>query len=93
MGEVYARWGKRQEALAAVRQLQKMSRQKYVSPSTIALIYARLGEKKPAMAWLEKATLNDDPKLTDPGFESLRSEPRFNVLEARLKPDQSCRVF
>lgn len=93
LGEVYARWGKRQEALSAIRQLQQMSRQRHVSPSSIALIYARLGEERPAMAWLEKAKPDDDPKITDPGFESLRSEPRFNVLEARLKPDPSCPAF
>src|SRR5215831_11639185 len=62
LGEVYARWGKRQEALATIRQLQKMSKQRHVSPSTIAVIYARLGEKKPAIAWMEKATLADYPK-------------------------------
>ena len=93
LGEVYARWGKRHEALDTIRQLQQMSKQTYVSPTMIAKIYAQLGEKKPAMAWLEKATLDDDPKITDPDFESLRSEARFNVLEARLKPASSCTGF
>ena len=93
LGEVYARWGKRQEALDTIRQLQQMSKQTYVSPTMIAQIYATLGEKEPAMAWLEKAALDDDPKITDPGFESLRSEPRFNVLEARLRPNPACPAF
>ena len=86
IGEVYARWGKRQDALNTIRQLQQMSEQTYVSPALIARIYAQLGEKKAAIAWLEKATRDDPPKITDPGFESLRSEPRFKTLEARLKP-------
>jgi serine/threonine protein kinase/Flp pilus assembly protein TadD len=93
VGEVYAQWGKRQEAFEVVRQLQQMSKQSYVSPTTVALIYARLGEKKPAMAWLEKATPDDAPKITDPGFESLRSEAKFNALEARLRPNPSCPAF
>jgi TolB-like protein/Flp pilus assembly protein TadD len=93
LGEVYARSGKRHEALATIRQLQQISRQRHVSPSSIALIYARLGEKRPAMAWLEKTKPDDDPKITDPGFESLRSEPNFNVLEARLRPNPSCPAF
>jgi len=50
LGEVYARWGKRQEALDTIRQLQKMSNQNDVSPTMIAQVYAQLGEKKPAMA-------------------------------------------
>ena len=93
LGEVYARWGKRKEALATIRQLQQMSRQRYVSPTMTALIYARLGQKKAAIAWLEKAKPEDDPKISDPGFEPLRSLPRFKVLEARLRLDQGCPAF
>jgi tetratricopeptide (TPR) repeat protein len=93
LGEAYARWGKRREALDTIRQLQQMSKQSYVPLSTIALIYARLGENKTAMDWLEKAQPEDDPKISDPGFASLRSDPRFKVLEARLRPDQGCPAF
>lgn len=93
LGEAYARWGKRQEALTTIRQLQKLSRKRHVSPSTVALIYARLGEKKPAIAWMEKATQGDYPKITDPAFDTLRSEPAFKVLEARLTPNPSCPAF
>jgi serine/threonine protein kinase/tetratricopeptide (TPR) repeat protein len=93
LGEVYARWGKREEALGTIRQLQQMSRQRYVSPTMTALIYARLGQQKAAITWLEKAKSEDDPKISDPGFESLRSDPRFKVLEARLRPDQACPAF
>jgi hypothetical protein len=70
-----------------------MSKQRYVAPNMTALIYSRLGEKRAAIAWLEKAKPEDDPKISDPGFDSLRSDPRFKTLEARLKPDQSCPVL
>jgi TolB-like protein/Flp pilus assembly protein TadD len=93
LGEVYARWGKRKEALETIRQLQQMSRQRHVPPTMAALIYSRLGDKKAAIAWLEKAQPEDDPKISDPGFESLRSEPRFKILEARLRPNSSCPAF
>jgi tetratricopeptide (TPR) repeat protein len=93
LGEAYARWGKRREALDTIRQLQQMSKHSYVPPSTIALIYARLGEKRAAIGWLEKAKPEDDPKISDPGFESLRSEPRFKTLEARLRANPSCPAF
>ena len=75
-----------------IGQLREMSKETYVSPTVIAQIYAQLGEKKPAVPARE-ATPNDDPKITDPGFESLRSEPRFNTLEARLKANPSCPAF
>src|SRR5262249_32760282 len=93
LGEAYARWGKRQEALGTIRQLQQMSKQSYVPPSLVALIYARLGENKRAMDWLERAKSEDSPKISDPGFEPLRSDPRFKVLEARLRPETSCPAF
>jgi tetratricopeptide (TPR) repeat protein len=87
---VYARWGKRQEALRIIRELQQMSKTRYVSPSMSALIYARLGEKEAAIASLQKAKPEDEPKVTDHGFDSLRSDRRFKLLEARLKPDPAC---
>jgi TolB-like protein/Tfp pilus assembly protein PilF len=93
VGEVYAQWGKRKEALDAVQQLKEMSKRQYVAPSLSALIYARLGEREAAFHWLEKAQPEDDPKISDPGFESLRSEPRFKILEARLRPNSSCPAF
>jgi tetratricopeptide (TPR) repeat protein len=93
LGDVYARWGKRQEALNTIRQLQRISNQSYVAPNLIAVIYSRLGEKNAAIAWLEKANPENDPKISDPGFDSIRSDARFKALEARLRPEQSCPAF
>jgi serine/threonine protein kinase/Flp pilus assembly protein TadD len=93
LGDVYARWGKKEESLEVVRELKGMSKQRYVSPTLIARIYARLGETDQALSWLEKATKEDGPDASDPGFDSLRSDPRFKVVEARLKPDKSCPDF
>jgi len=90
LGEIYARLGKRQEALEMVRELQQMSMQRYVSPTNIALVYSRLGQNEAAIAWLQKAKPSDDPRISDTGFDALRLDPRFKTLEARLKPDQSC---
>jgi eukaryotic-like serine/threonine-protein kinase len=90
LGEVYARWGKKREALETIRELQEMSKNGYVAPTGIALIYARLGQNRAAIAWLQKAKPDDQPRITDPGFDSLRPDPEFKALEARLAPDPNC---
>ena len=76
-----------------IRQIQDLSSQSFVNPAMSAIVYAQLGEKEPAIALLEKAKPEDDPKISDPGFENLRSDPRFKTLEARLKPKLSCPAF
>ena len=62
--------------------------QKYVSPYTVAAIYAGLGEKDQAFKWLEKAYNERDIWLmnlrVDPVFKGLRSEQRFTDLIRRL---------
>ena len=93
LGDVYARWGKTQEALEVVEQLKEMSKKRYVSPEFMARIYARLGEKEKALAYLAKATKVDSPPLDDRVFDTLRSDPRFKNLEARLKPQADCGLF
>lgn len=93
LGELYAAWGKRREALRTIVQLQVLSKQHYVAPNMIAFVYARLGDKAPALHWLEKAKPDDEPKITESGFDILRAEPEFKTLEARLKPDPSCPAF
>jgi tetratricopeptide (TPR) repeat protein len=93
LGEVYALWGKKHEALRTITELQAMSTQHYVAPSMIALVYARLGQKRAALEWLEKAKPDDDPKITDSAFDILRSDTQFKTLEARLKPNPSCPGF
>jgi len=90
LGELYARTGRRQEALEMIGELEQMSKERYGSPTLIALVYARLHLNDAAIAWLEKAKPDDDPKISEPVFDNLRSDPRFKILEARLKPDQRC---
>jgi hypothetical protein len=63
-------------------------KQRYVSPYTIATIYAGLGEKDQAFKWLEKAFEERDIWLmnlkVDPVLKSLRSDQRFEDLLQRI---------
>ena len=68
--------------------LQEESKHSYVPPSEIAQIYARLGDGKQSVAWLERAYDERDSKLTylkvEPAFDGISSDPRFQELLRRL---------
>jgi len=61
-------------------------------PTHIARVFAGLGEKEQALAWLERAIDQRDERAVmlkvDPHFDSLRSDPRFRNLLGRLGLDQ-----
>jgi hypothetical protein len=52
------------------------------------MLYAHLGEKDKALAWLEKGLeIHDDGMWrikADPRYDTLRSEPRFDALLSRM---------
>jgi hypothetical protein len=66
----------------------KLSRQTYVPPYDIAQIYAGLGDKEQAFAWLEKADEDRSRRMdylnVNPAFEILQSDPRFADLIKRI---------
>jgi serine/threonine-protein kinase len=57
--------------------------------SSLALGYARLGEKEKALQWLEKAFESHTRDLiyikVEPSYDPLRAEPRFQALVERLR--------
>jgi serine/threonine protein kinase/Tfp pilus assembly protein PilF len=89
VGHIYAVSGKKDEAQAVLNQLKERSAQEYVPAYGIALVYAGLGEKDQAFAWLEKAyeerAFAIPQGLTrDPRWDNLRSDPRFAELVKRI---------
>jgi tetratricopeptide (TPR) repeat protein len=85
LGFVYGQAGRRAEATSILDELnERRSSKQFVSPFEIALIYTGLGENDQAFEWLEKAKTEHDPFLiyikTDPNFDSLRGERRFQAV-------------
>jgi len=80
--------GNRAEAQKILAQLRLLSNEKYVPPITSAMIYAGLGDKDQAFAWLEKAYTERSVWLlwlkVDPKFDSLRSDARFAEFVRRI---------
>jgi TolB-like protein/Tfp pilus assembly protein PilF len=85
LGDVYAAAGYRDEAEKILGQLQELSKQRYVTPYAVARLYAALGKQDEALRWLETAYRERAALMvclkTDPGFDDLRPDLRFqNVL-------------
>lgn len=80
--------GKQTEALRIVAQLQRTSRQRYVSPYGLAQIYAALNDKEQTFKWLQ--TAYDDHAVwmsylaVDPVFDRFREDQRFRDLLRRV---------
>jgi serine/threonine-protein kinase len=88
LGHSQALAGKRSDAQKVISRLQQLSKQQYVSPFHIAVVYAGLDERKLALDWLEKARqerFNLVPFIkVDPVLKNLRSEARFIELAKGL---------
>ncbi|HEX8494318.1 MAG TPA: protein kinase [Pyrinomonadaceae bacterium] len=90
LGHAYAIAGKRSEAEKILEQLNGLiAQQRYVSPYSIALVYAGLGDKDKAFSWIERAYDERDEALVhlkvDPRLDPLRSDSRFQNWLALLK--------
>jgi serine/threonine-protein kinase len=90
LGIAYALSGKRSEAQWVADNLNSAARKKYVQPYQVAAVYAALGEKSKALAWLDKALAERSPSLVqlsaDPVFDKLRSDPRYIALLRAIRP-------
>jgi tetratricopeptide (TPR) repeat protein len=90
LGLAFATAGRRADALKIVQAQTKPGGQ--ADSRTIALIYFALGDKDRGFEWFTKAFDQRHPLVRfakfDPIYDSVRSDPRFQALVARLKiPD------
>ena len=89
LGHLYAVTGKRSEALKLADELKQLSTREYVPATSVALIYAGLGDKDQAFEWLERAYDQHAFQLQwitlEPRFDNLRSDPRFQDLLKRMR--------
>ena len=87
-GYALAKLGKRDEARAVLDGLLKLSKERFVPPYHIALLYNGVGEPDQALAWLEKGYEQRDPKMAflkvEPKWNNLRADPRFQDLMKRV---------
>ena len=79
---MYASAGKRADAQKVLEHLKELSAHAYVAPYNVAVIYAGLGDRGQAFAWLNRAYDERSYLLavyltTDARLDSLHADPRF----------------
>ena len=89
LGHLYARSGRKDEASEILRQLQELSKQRYVLAFNLALVHIGLDEKDAAIDLLEQAYEQRDGYnigfiKVDPWLDPLHGHPRFEALVQRI---------
>ena len=88
LGYALAIAGQRAEARAMLEGLRQLSSSRYVSPYSVALVHAGLGDRGQALAWLDKAYDERSDYIAylrlEPMLDPLRSDPRFDALVRRV---------
>jgi hypothetical protein len=89
LGHAYAISGKPDQAQKVLDHWKELSTHSEVAPYNVAIIYAGLGDKDQAFAWLERAYKERSYFMaeylpTDERLDSLRADPPFASLRRRV---------
>jgi tetratricopeptide (TPR) repeat protein len=86
LARAYVASGERSEAEKLLSDLKKRSNPSHSLASEIAMIYVALGETDQAITWIEEGYEErfNPGVLLRPGFDPLRSDPRFQDLVRRV---------
>ena len=88
LGHCYGVTGRRAEALAILKELEERYARHEAIGMYLAGVYAGLGDKDQAFAWLERNFQQQSGSLSDItwrlDFENLRSDPRYAELVRRM---------
>jgi tetratricopeptide (TPR) repeat protein len=86
---VYARADRHEEARNIISTIARTDRTYHVDAGSLAMAYASMGDTDLAFAWLEKGYAERSSHMpylaTDPFWDPLRDDPRFEELLRRLK--------
>jgi TolB-like protein len=92
LGHIYGKLGRRSEAEAIIKELEKRYTDKEADGRDLVIVYTGLDDKDKAFAWLERAFADHSVFLAflklEPLMERLHSDARWNDLERRLGLNQ-----
>ncbi|TMI14993.1 hypothetical protein E6H33_07095 [Candidatus Bathyarchaeota archaeon] len=89
LGHAYAASGNKKEAERINEKLTEKSKHQYVPSYWMAMLRIGFGDKDESFTWLERAFQERSSWLVwagvEPRFDTLRSDPRFASLMAKMK--------
>jgi tetratricopeptide (TPR) repeat protein len=96
LGHAYASSGHKAEALKILEQLKELSKQRYVSAYSFALVYLGLSDKEEALRWLDQSYQDRAGSdigwiRVDPLLDPLRGDPRFEAIAEKIVPAREFR--
>jgi len=92
LGHCLAIAGRRAEAEAIANRLEKQSKESYISPGNLAIVYAGLNDRERAINYLKLASDERSSWITfltvEPRFDNIRTDSRFKnfVTKSGLQP-------
>jgi serine/threonine protein kinase/Flp pilus assembly protein TadD len=88
LGYVYAKAGKKDEAIKILNRLLEFSNKGNTLSVQIAYVYIGLGDKDKAFEWLEKGYSEQNDQLAylkvEPIFDNLRSDPKYAAMLKKI---------
>ena len=90
LGLAYGLAGRRADALKVLAEMEQASKNRYISPYCLALVYSGLGRMDEAFRLLDQALEQRTPYLTvspryDPGSVGFRRDPRWKPFMERVR--------
>jgi TolB-like protein/Flp pilus assembly protein TadD len=84
LGYALAKSGNSEAARSELATMLELSKARWVSPYSVALVYLGLDDREQTLAWLERGLEQRDPRMVflkeEPKWKSLRGEPRFQKV-------------
>jgi DNA-binding winged helix-turn-helix (wHTH) protein/TolB-like protein/tetratricopeptide (TPR) repeat protein len=88
MAYVYAKTGRKDEALKIIARFKETSKEGYVDPLLVASVYNAMGETELALEWIERGYNDRSSAMiylkVEPRYDWLRADPRFADLIKRV---------